>query len=128
MSFFNQTKFGRIISRMTSDIELLNRYATQRDEAAFAELVRRHLDHVYSTAQRLLGGDAQLAEDVTQTVFTDLARKARSLRRHASLSGWLHTSARFAAAKVVRGEQRRRQREQTALTMPATSATPAPQW
>jgi len=113
---------------MTPDTELLNRYATQRDEAAFAELVRRHLDHVYSTTLRLVGGDTHLAEDVAQSVFTDLARKARSLRRHAALSGWLHTSARFAAAKVVRGEQRRRQREQAALTMPTTSATLDPQW
>jgi RNA polymerase sigma factor (sigma-70 family) len=113
---------------MTPDPELLNRYATQRDEAAFAELVRRHLDHVYSTALRLVGGDSHFAEDVVQMVFIDLARKARSLRRYAALSGWLHTSARFAAAKAVRGEQRRRQREQTALTMPATSVTPAPQW
>ena len=113
---------------MTPDTELLNRYATQRDEAAFAELVRRHLDHVYSTALRLVGGDTHFAEDVAQMVFTDLARKAKSLRRYAALSGWLHTSARFAAAKVVRSEQRRRQREQTALTMPATSVTPASQW
>jgi len=118
---------------MTPDIELLNRYATQRDDAAFAELVRRHVDHVYSTALRLVGGDTHIAEDVAQMVFTDLARKARSLRHHAALSGWLHTSARFAATKVVRSEQRRRQREQLALkqialTMTATSVTPDPQW
>lgn len=50
---------------MTPDCELLARYATARDEAAFARLVQRHLDHVYSTALRLVGGDAHLAEDVT---------------------------------------------------------------
>ena len=61
---------------MTPDSELLERYATERDEAAFAELVRRHVNHVYSTALRLVGGDAHLAEDAAQTVFTDLARKA----------------------------------------------------
>ncbi len=112
---------------MTTDAELLNRYATRRDEAAFAELVRRHLDHVYSTALRLVGGDMHLAEDVAQTVFTDLARKAGLLRGHAVLSGWLHTGARFAAAKAVRSEQRRRQREQSALAMPTNSAT-EPDW
>ena len=65
---------------MMPDTELLTRYANRRDEAAFCELVRRHLDHVYSTALRLVGRDTHLAEDVTQAVFTDLARKAGSLR------------------------------------------------
>ena len=61
---------------MTPDIELLSQYAKRRDEATFAELVRRHLDHVYSTALRLVNGDAHLAEDICQLVFSDLARKA----------------------------------------------------
>jgi len=113
---------------MTPDTELLTRYATQREEAAFAELVQRHLDHVYSTALRLVGGDTHLAEDVAQVVFSDLACKAGSLRQCVALSGWLHTSARFAAAKVVRTEQRRRQREQATLTMPATSSASEPDW
>ncbi len=86
---------------MTPDTQLLTRYATRRDEASFAELVRLHLDHVYSTALRLVGGDAHLAEDVAQAVFTDLARKAGSLRECPTLSGWLHTSARFAAANQL---------------------------
>jgi len=42
---------------MTDDAELLRRYATDRSEAAFAELVRRHVDLVYSTALRQMGGD-----------------------------------------------------------------------
>lgn len=88
----------------------------------------RDLDHVYSTALRLVGGDAHLAEDVAQAVFTDLACKAGSLRKHFTLSGWLHTSTRFAAANVVRTEQRRRQREQTALSMSATDQVPEPDW
>ena len=112
---------------MTPDSHLLNRYATDRDEAAFAELVQRHLNHVYSTALRLVGGDVHLAEDVAQAVFSELARKASSLSDRPVLSGWLHTTARFMAAKVVRTEQRRRQREQTALTMPAHSAS-EPGW
>jgi RNA polymerase sigma factor (sigma-70 family) len=114
---------------MTPDFALLTRYAAEQDEAVFADLVHRHLDHVYSTALRLVGGDVHLAEDVAQAVFTDLARKAGSLQGHATLSGWLHTSARFAAANVVRTEQRRRQREQTALTMPSNStASSEPDW
>src|ERR1051326_390854 len=106
---------------MIPDPELLERYATGRDEAAFADLVRRHVNHVYSTALRLVGGDAHLAEDAAQTVFADLARKASALRKCRALSGWLHTSTRFAAAKLVRSEQRRRQREQATLPMPPTS-------
>lgn len=113
---------------MTPDTQLLTRYATERDEAAFAELTQRHLDHVHSTAIRLVGGDAHLAEDVSQAVFAELARNARSLNRLPVLSGWLHTTARFMAAKLVRGEQRRRQREQTALCMTATDSGSEPDW
>ncbi|MBI4657584.1 MAG: sigma-70 family RNA polymerase sigma factor [Verrucomicrobia bacterium] len=101
---------------MTSDTELLIRYAKQRDEAAFAELVHRHLGHVYSTALRVAGDDTHLAEDVAQEVFIALALNADSLHQCRALSGWLHTSARFIAAKKIRSEQRRRQREQIALT------------
>src|ERR1700745_3596830 len=79
---------------MTPDIELLSQYAKPRDEATFAELGRRHLDHVYSTALRLVSGDAHLAEDVCQLVFADLARKAGVLANCHALSSWLHTSAR----------------------------------
>ena len=87
---------------MSDDSELLRRYAEARSQDAFAELVQRHLTLVYSTALRQAGGDAHLAQDVTQMVFTDLARKAAALARRPVLAGWLHTSTRFAAAKVVR--------------------------
>ena len=113
---------------MTPDIELLTQYANHRDEATFAELVRRHLDHVYSTALRLVNGDTQLAEDVSQLVFADLARRAGTLTDCQALSSWLHTSARFAAAKLVRTEQRRRQREQAAVAMPSTTSHAEPDW
>jgi len=98
---------------MTPDAQLLHEYATTNSQDAFGELVRRHVNLVYSTALRQVGGDAHLAKDVAQAVFTDLARKAGSLSRRASLSGWLYTSARFAAAKTVRAEQRRRGREES---------------
>jgi RNA polymerase sigma factor (sigma-70 family) len=97
---------------MTDDAELLKRYAEEGAEEAFAELVRRHVNLVHSAALRRTNGDAHLANDVTQMVFTDLARKARELSDRRVLAGWLFVSARYAAAKVVRSEQRRRRREQ----------------
>ncbi|EEF59715.1 RNA polymerase sigma factor [Pedosphaera parvula] len=102
---------------MTSDSDLLRRYAEAGSEDAFAELVRRHLDLVYSAALRQVNGDAHLAQDVAQTVFRDLARKAASLSTHQTLTGWLYTSSHFAANKAVRTEQRRHTHEQEAHSM-----------
>ena len=102
---------------MTEDAELLRRYAEERSEAAFAELVQRHLPLVYSVALRQAEGDAHLAEDVAQKVFTDCARKAAELSRHPVLSGWLYRSTQFAAIDALRSERRRRMREQEAQTM-----------
>jgi RNA polymerase sigma factor (sigma-70 family) len=102
---------------MTPDCDLLRQYADQRDEAAFAEVVRRHLNWVYTVALRALNGNATLAEDVTQAVFTDLARKAGPLRRHTTVAGWLHTSVRFAAAKAIRDDACRRTHEHEASAM-----------
>ena len=74
---------------MTPDRELLRRYAESRSETAFAELVERHVHLVYSAALRQVNGDAHLAQDVAQIVFTDLARQAAPLSRRAVLTGWL---------------------------------------
>jgi RNA polymerase sigma factor (sigma-70 family) len=106
------------------DCELLRRYADERDEAAFEEIVRRHIGLVYQAALRQTG-DASLAEDVTQAVFTDLARKAGELVERASIVGWLYTSTRFAAANARRGEQRRRAREQEVFVMQKTTTDAA---
>src|SRR5436309_955782 len=97
---------------MQPDNELLRQYGSAQSEDAFTELVKRHVNLVYSAALRQVGGDAHLAHDVAQSVFTDLARKATSLCRRESLTGWLYTSAHFAANKMVRTETRRRQREE----------------
>jgi RNA polymerase sigma factor (sigma-70 family) len=97
---------------MTPDSELLQRFARTNSEDAFAELVKRHVNLVYSAALRQVNGDAHLAQDVAQTVFADLARKAGSLSRRESLTGWLYTSAHFAAAKIARTENRRHDREE----------------
>jgi RNA polymerase sigma factor (sigma-70 family) len=110
---------------MNDDSELLHRYVAEGAEDAFAELVRRHLNLVYSAALRQVNGDAHLAADIAQQVFADLARKAAVLTNHRLLAGWLFTSTRFAAAKAVRGEQRRRAREQKAQMMQEFSSDPA---
>lgn len=102
---------------MKDDAELLRQYVEGGTNDAFAELVQRHVNFVYSAALRQLNGDAHLAADATQLVFTDLARKARTLVHHRVLAGWLFTSTRFTAAKLVRGERRRHAREVEAQHM-----------
>ena len=113
---------------MIDDGQLLRQYAGEHSEPAFGELVKRNIDFVYSAALRVVNGDAALAQDVTQTVFIDLARKARSLPRDVILPGWLHQHACFRAASAVRTERRRRIREQTAMEMRALDDNTEPPW
>jgi RNA polymerase sigma factor (sigma-70 family) len=113
---------------MTPDNELLRRYANTRSEEAFAELVRRHVNLVYSAALRQVSGDAHHAQDAAQMVFTDLARKALLLSRRESLTGWLYTSAHFAAAKITRTESRRRGREEKFMREPSRNTSPQADW
>src|SRR5690242_17236062 len=77
---------------MPDDAELLRRYAATRDQEAFAELVRRQVDGVFSAALRRVGGDVQFAEDVAQQVFAALARKAAVVAKHPFLGAWLYTT------------------------------------
>ncbi len=106
-----------MVAPMTDDAELLRRYASDRAEDAFAELVRRYLDLVHSAALRQVGGNPASAEDVAQAVFTELARHAGRLTRHPALTGWLYTTTHRMAARHVRGEVRRQRREQEAHVM-----------
>ena len=99
-----------------TDQELLKDYAEGRSETAFAELVRRHIDLVYSAGLRMLG-DSHHAQDVTQGAFAALAQNAPQLTRHPVLSGWLHRTAQNLAANVVRANVRRQTREQEAIAV-----------
>src|SRR5215469_1746444 len=104
---------------ITESHELLAEYSRNGSEAAFREVVTCYLDLVYSAAVRLVDGDTHRAEDVTQTVFIDLARQAHSLSREIMLGGWLHRHTCFVAAKVMRTERRRQARERRAVEMNA---------
>src|SRR5476651_1121342 len=107
-----------------NDMELLRDYARNGSEAAFAELVQRHVNLVYSAALRHVGIDAH-AEEITQAVFVILARKATGLRPDTILEGWLHETTRLTALSFLRGERRRQFREQEAYmqsTLPTANA------
>ena len=111
-----------------TDQQLLRDYTGRRSEAAFTELVRRHIDFVYSAVLRMVR-DAHLAEDVTQGAFVALARNARQLTDRPVLSGWLHRTAQNLAANAVRSNVRRRAREQEAAAMnELLSAEPDAVW
>jgi RNA polymerase sigma factor (sigma-70 family) len=99
-----------------TDRELIESYATDRNDAAFAELVARYNPMVYRACLRVLG-NAGDAEDATQAAFLVLARKAGSLRQEGRLNGWLHRVARQVALQAlrVRADRERRQ-EHVAVT------------
>ena len=107
------------VLKMTDSQTLLSLYAGTGSESAFRELVNRYIDLVYSTAFRLVGGDVQSAQDVSQTVFVALADKAGTLPKNVMLGGWLHQHTRFAAGKLMRTERRRQSRERQAAEMNA---------
>src|SRR5882672_2864617 len=102
---------------MTETQKLLADYAKTGSETAFRELAGRYVDLVYSAAVRLVDGDTHLAEDVTQTVFVDLARKAGALSSKVMLGGWLHRHTCYAASMAMRSERRRQNRERQAVEM-----------
>ena len=96
---------------------MLREFVAHRSEAAFAGLVRNHLDLVYSVALRRCGGQTGLAQDISQTVFTDFARKACTLPADIIVAGWLYQHASFVAATALRAEDRRRLREEIAMQL-----------
>jgi RNA polymerase sigma factor (sigma-70 family) len=113
-----------------SDVQLLREYAEQANEAAFREIVNRHAGLVYSSALRQVTSP-DLARDVAQSVFTDLARKATSLAGtltgNSSLLGWLYRSTRFTALNQLRDDRRRLARERQVMHIDPASEI-APDW
>lgn len=102
------------------DSQLLEQWARHGSDEAFTELVRRHVPLVWGTARRI-AGDADLARDIAQSVFSDLAHKAGVLPPATFLPGWLHRATLHAARKHVRGDHRRQEREQRAMNQPDTT-------
>lgn len=114
-----------------SDAQLLRDYVTAGNEAAFRELVSRHTDLVYSAAVRQVDSP-DLACDIAQSVFTDLARKARPLAAKiagtSSLAGWLHRSTRYAALNHLRDTRRRLANERQAMEQLLTDTDAPVNW
>jgi len=112
---------------MPEDSTLLRSFALEDSQEAFGELVRRYANLVYSVALRKTN-DPSLAEDVTQQVFSDLARKASSFPDHVLLSGWLHRATCYTASQELRSKYRRQAREQVAVDMNLQNRDTGPDW
>jgi RNA polymerase sigma factor (sigma-70 family) len=111
-----------------TDGELLQRFAAEQDDAAFAELVDRYGALVLGVCRRVLH-HAEDAEDAFQATFLILARKARSIRRQQALGGWLYKVA-YRTALRARAHQAQRQarelaarRQRDVLTLPGPAVS-----
>lgn len=116
---------GDMLAEMISDLDLLRQFARENSQDAFAEIVRRHLNLVYSAALRQVRSP-QLAEEIAQSVFSDLARNANKLIATGGspvLIAWLYAVTRRTAIDVIRKESRRQLREQIAAEMQTMNAT-----
>jgi RNA polymerase sigma factor (sigma-70 family) len=114
-----------------TDTRLLRDYAEHGDEAAFREIVMRYTDLVYSAALRQVES-SDLAADIAQGVFADLARKAKSVSARfpaeASLAGWLHRATRYAALNHLRDNCRRVTNERQAMDQLLANTDPSVDW
>jgi RNA polymerase sigma factor (sigma-70 family) len=109
------------------DMLLVQEYAQRNSEQAFAALVSRHVNLVFSVALRQVS-DHHLAEEITQAVFVILARKAKSLSPKTILSGWLCRTARYVSANTLKIQRRRQFHEQEALMQSTLNESDSGTW
>src|SRR5215469_18864436 len=107
----------------SDDSALLRQYAEGQSDEAFAAIVMRHINLVYSVAVRETGSPEN-AEEIAQAVVIILAKKAKQLRHEKALSSWLFQATRLTAANLIRSESRRRDREQEAYMQSALNDAP----
>jgi RNA polymerase sigma factor (sigma-70 family) len=109
------------------DIALLHEYVERDSEEAFAALVTRHVNKIYSVALRHTG-NPHSAEEITQAVFVILAKKSRHLGKRVILSGWLYQTARLTAVTFIRCGIRRARREQEAYMQTVLNENESDAW
>jgi RNA polymerase sigma factor (sigma-70 family) len=109
------------------DYELLRQYVERGNEQAFASLVARHTDMVYSAAVRQVGRGG-MADEVTQAVFILLLRKADRLPPGTVIGAWLFKATRYTSMNALRAQARRRRHEQEAANMAQSRQTPDVGW
>src|SRR4051794_23658938 len=110
---------GNPSERRMDDWKCLGKFVEDGSQEAFSELVSRHIDLVYSAALRQVR-DKHLAEDVTQSTFIALARKAKALRPRASLAAWLLVTTRYLALDALSARSIRARHEREAAAMNKT--------
>ncbi|MDF7823188.1 sigma-70 family RNA polymerase sigma factor [Pontiellaceae bacterium B12227] len=95
-----------------TDKQLINRFATDKDDKAFGLLVERYINVAYAAAINYLGSE-DLARDACQLTFVELSKKADALSGPVQLGGWIYATARNMARNIQKAEARRRKREES---------------
>jgi RNA polymerase sigma factor (sigma-70 family) len=111
-----------LLNMTETDLDLLRQFTRDHAQDAFTALVNRHVNLVYSAALRQVRSP-QLAEEIAQSVFADLARDAGKLKPDTILTAWLYQVARRTAIDAIRKESRRQLREQIAVEMTTMNVT-----
>src|SRR5439155_21386555 len=113
--------------KVLTDQELLDRFRSERDEAAFHTLLRRHGSMVLDACRNVLGNEAD-AEDAFQATFLILAQKAGAIHNQASVGSWLHGVAYRTALKARAGSAKRQKHEARAPGQPSSGASDDLTW